>query len=110
MITQQHPLILLVEDHDSVRSALARLLRHEGYEVALADNGAQAFDQLRGGLRPCLILLDLTTPVMNGWEFRRRQLAEPELAGIPVVILTSAGNPVIAALEADGLPCLAEPL
>jgi two-component system response regulator MprA len=55
-------------------------------------HGGEALDQLAGGLFPCLIILDLMLPVVSGWEFRDRQLADPRFSGIPTVILSGATN------------------
>jgi CheY-like chemotaxis protein len=84
--------LLLVEDDADIRETLSDALGWEGYEVELAIHGRAALDRLAHGPRVDLILLDLMMPVMNGWEFRRHQLADPELAGIPVVVL-SASSP-----------------
>jgi CheY-like chemotaxis protein len=82
---------MVVEDDRGVRESLADALSFEGYEVIAAENGAAALRQLRDGARPCLILLDLMMPVMDGWTFRRVLLGEPALADIPVIIMTAAG-------------------
>jgi two-component system response regulator MprA len=81
--------ILLAEDNSDTRDAIAQVLSVEGYTVVTAVHGRQALDHLHGGLRPELILLDLMMPVMDGWEFRRVQLSEPTLAGIPVVLISA---------------------
>jgi CheY-like chemotaxis protein len=81
--------ILLAEDNSDTRDAIAQVLAVEGYTVVTAVHGRQALDHLHGGLRPSLILLDLMMPVMDGWEFRRVQLSEPSLAGIPVVLISA---------------------
>ena len=83
--------VLVVDDDLSVRTALKELFETEGYAVALAANGRAALNHLRGGLRPCVILLDLMMPVMDGWDFRAEQLADPELKDLPVFILTAVG-------------------
>jgi CheY-like chemotaxis protein len=83
------PSILVVEDDAGAREALSDILREEGFDVTQAANGREALDQLRDGMRPCVILLDLVMPVMDGWEFRQRQLSEATLAPIPVVVLTA---------------------
>ena len=84
--------ILIVEDDADLREALGEILRDEGYEVGIAAHGAKALELLRGDFqRPALILLDLTMPVMNGWQFRAEQRRDPGLSGIPVVVL-SAGD------------------
>jgi CheY-like chemotaxis protein len=81
--------ILLVEDDAGAREALSEILREEGFDVTAAANGREALERLRAGERPCVILLDLVMPVMDGWEFRQRQLREATLAPIPVVVLTA---------------------
>jgi CheY-like chemotaxis protein len=83
--------VLVVEDDELIRSALAEVLRTQGFLVQTAADGLQAITVLREAAeRPRLILLDLTMPVMDGWAFRAAQLADPELADIPVVILSAA--------------------
>src|SRR5262245_24952755 len=81
-------LVLVVDDQESTREAFALLLREVGYRVAMAGNGQEALDQLRVE-RPALILLDLVMPVMDGWQFRDAQRADPTLAEIPVVVCSS---------------------
>ena len=83
--------ILIVEDDADLREALSEVLRDEGYSVEGAGDGQEALDRLRRDPPPSLILLDLTMPVMNGWQFRAEQRQDPLLSGIPVVIL-SAGD------------------
>ncbi|HET9598274.1 MAG TPA: response regulator [Anaeromyxobacteraceae bacterium] len=84
--------VLIAEDDTDIRSALASILRSEGYRVVSACDGREALDLLRGGLRPDVILLDLMMPVMTGAEFRTAQLADPALAHIPVVVLSADGR------------------
>jgi CheY-like chemotaxis protein len=92
--------VLVVEDDVDIRDLVADILRLEGYSVEAVENGREALERLRSGPPPRVILLDLMMPVMNGWEFRTAQAQDPELAAIPVVILTGGGN---AAAAADGL-------
>jgi CheY-like chemotaxis protein len=80
--------ILLVEDDIDIREEVAEFLRDEGYEVAIAHNGCEALELLRAGERPCMILLDLMMPEMDGWTFRAEQLKDPMLADVPVVIVS----------------------
>ena len=84
--------VMIVEDDRDIRECMADALEVEGYSVALAANGREALDQLRDGVFPDLILLDLLMPVMSGWEFRQEQLADPLLSGIPIVVV-SASSP-----------------
>ncbi|HKA35807.1 MAG TPA: response regulator [Thermoanaerobaculia bacterium] len=81
--------VLVVDDDYAVLDAIKDVLEDEGYEVTLAANGLEALKELRRGDRPCLILLDLMMPVMNGWEFRREQLQDTTLAGIPTILITA---------------------
>jgi len=80
--------VLVVDDDADSRDTLADLLRAYGYEAVTAANGEEALAILREGEPPCLILLDLRMPVMSGWEFRRRQLADLDLASIPILVTT----------------------
>jgi CheY-like chemotaxis protein len=83
---------MIVEDDADTRSALASILRCEGYPVMSACDGREALELLRAGARPDVILLDLMMPVMSGADFRVAQLADPALADIPVVVLTAEGG------------------
>ena len=89
--------ILVVDDDADNRDTLADLLRAHGYDVATATNGETALAALRAGSPPCLILLDLRMPVMNGWEFRRQQLADPALAAIPILVTTGVAPGTVEA-------------
>ena len=82
------PLILVVEDHDSARTAVTRMLSSTGYDVAEAQNGSEALAQLAAGPRPDLILLDLMMPVMDGWEFMKRQRRDWHLCTIPTIVVS----------------------
>ena len=84
--------VLLVEDDPDIRSTIVDVLELEGYRVVTARNGQDALEQLRALQPPCLILLDLMMPGMNGWEFRQEQVRSEELASIPVVILSGDGS------------------
>ena len=101
-------LVLVVEDDDDTRDSLEELLGNEGYGVLAAANGAAALRLLRAAPRarkpPCdLVILDLMMPVMNGWDFRARQRADPALAGIPVLLMSAGGHlaSVSGELQAD---------
>lgn len=86
-----HHNILVVEDDLATREALALLLGAAGYGVTTADDGRAALEQLRHDPHPDLIVLDLMMPVMDGWEFRNEQLADPQLSDIPVIVCSAAG-------------------
>jgi CheY-like chemotaxis protein len=82
--------VLLVDDNFVTREALSQLLGGDGYRVTTAANGADAFRRLDGHEKPSVILLDLDMPVMDGPTFRRQQQENQDLAGVPVVLLSSA--------------------
>ena len=85
--------VLIVDDDADIRDTIEMLLVRHGFPVATACDGADALQKLGdGAARPGLILLDLMMPRMNGEEFRRSQLSRPELARIPVVVLSGAGR------------------
>jgi CheY-like chemotaxis protein len=93
--------ILVAEDDTNYRESLILFLQQRGYIVRTAVNGQEALNLLVAGPSPDLILLDLMMPVMDGWEVRRQQLANPSVARIPVVVLTAIG-------EAEQPDCLGD--
>lgn len=86
--------VLVVEDDEDIRAAIAEILEGEGYEVAIAANGSEALDELQHMPRPCLILLDLMMPVMNGHEFLACIREVPRMQAVPVLVLTAVSTEV----------------
>lgn len=86
--TKSVPPVLVVEDDREQRETLCAMLDLEGFGHAEAANGREALDYLNKSRDPCLVLLDLEMPVMNGWEFRVNQLADERHSHIPVVVVT----------------------
>ncbi len=86
--TDEH--ILVVEDDRDLRDSLCEALELEGYVAVCAENGQAALRHLATGARPCLILLDLMMPVMDGWTFREEMMKDASLATIPVIVMTAA--------------------
>ena len=82
------PRILLVEDNELSRDMLSRRLIRRGYDVLLATDGAQAVDVARSGA-PDVILMDMSLPVIDGWEATRRLKAADETRTIPIIALTA---------------------
>src|SRR5262245_1370406 len=82
------PRILLVEDNEMNRDMLSRRLIRKGFEVLLALDGAQGVEMARTQT-PDLILMDMSLPVMNGWEATRILKDEQQTCGIPVIALTA---------------------
>ena len=89
--------VLIVEDDADLREMMAQLLSLEGFQATAVANGREALEYLHEANAPQVILLDLMMPVMDGWEFRRKQQADPALASVPVIVLSAldqarAGN------------------
>jgi signal transduction histidine kinase len=93
--------LLLVEDDTSIRDALTDMLEDEGFAVVTAGNGQEALAELRRGPPPEVIVLDLMMPVMDGWEFRVVQRADPALAGIPLLAMSADLSAKARAIAAD---------
>lgn len=86
-----HSVVLVVEDEEESRESLRELLELEGYEVQTAVNGRDALDKL-AVIDPCIILLDLFMPIMDGWQVLEQLRADGRLARIKVVVTTSAAT------------------
>ena len=94
--------ILVVEDDLDLREAMCDALEQAGHRAVAARDGQEALRSLRADRSIRVVLLDLMMPVMTGWEFRAAQLADPTIAGIPVIVMTAAADlsrsPIDAAL------------
>ena len=95
------PTILIVEDDADTREMIGRFLELEGFAVETAANGRQALERLDAGASACVILLDLMMPVMDGWEFRRRQVSDDRFGQIPVIVFSAAGRDRMAQIQAN---------
>ena len=84
--------VLLVEDDNVIRESLREVLVEEGYTVATAQHGKEALLRLTE-LRPCVILLDLMMPVMDGWQVLEHLQQDSALASIPVVVVSASREP-----------------
>jgi two-component system, cell cycle response regulator DivK len=82
------PTILIVEDNEMNRDMLSRRLQRRGYEVLIATDGGEGLEAARGKL-PDLILMDMSLPVIDGWEATRQLKAEEATRKIPVIALTA---------------------
>jgi CheY-like chemotaxis protein len=97
--------ILIIDDDEGIREALAEILELSGYQVAVAADGQEGVELLEVGLEPSAIVLDLMMPRMDGWTFLDRLRHDPKHQGIPVVV-TSA----VAAESPPGADaCLQKP-
>ncbi len=82
------PRVLLVEDNEMNRDMLSRRLIKVGYEVAMAVDGAEGVAMAKAGPYD-IILMDMSLPVIDGWEATRQIRAEPALARVPIIALTA---------------------
>jgi len=83
--------VLIIEDNPVTREWVTAILQREGYQPILAGDAREALTLLRGGLRPCLIMLDMILPNADGWTFFAERPRYPEVAAIPVIIMTALG-------------------
>jgi CheY-like chemotaxis protein len=94
MLAVMHPpdaFILVVDDDEAIRESLVDLLEDRGHRVQVAANGRDALDIMRSST-PCMILLDLMMPVMDGWEFASLKAQDPRLSTIPICVVTAFGQ------------------
>ena len=95
------PRVLVVEDDEALASSICEALEDEGFATSRARDGHEALSRLRAAARagvsqlPAVILLDLMMPVLDGFGFRKRQLEDPELASIPVIVSSCVGERAI---------------
>ena len=82
------PRILLVEDQEMNRDMLSRRLTKRGYDIDIAVDGAEGIEKARSG-NPDLILMDMSLPVIDGWEATRTLKADAATSSIPVIALTA---------------------
>jgi CheY-like chemotaxis protein len=103
-------LLLLVEDDVEVAETLDDFLTDEGFRIVTARNGKEALARLRGGLRPSAILLDLVMPEMDGWQFRKEQVADETLRGIATIIFTAAPPQPESVLDMTDVEVMRKPI
>lgn len=98
--TEEQQSILIIEDDDGIRESLKTLLELESLRVFSAANGLEGLETLKNMPRPCLILLDLMMPVMDGWEFVDHIATDLNYSEIPIVALTAfSGSKMIRVNE-----------
>ncbi len=102
--------VLVVDDEPDLCETVQAILQLEGYDVVTSCDGVEALAQLRSGVHPCLILLDLMMPRMSGMQFRQEQLHDPALREIPVLAVTGGGEAALRKASALGLKALRKPL
>jgi CheY-like chemotaxis protein len=101
--------VLVVEDEPTLREVIAAYLEDSGYTVDQAENGVQALDEMHQ-TRPDVVVLDLLLPIMNAYELVPRMRSQPELAAIPVVLLSAAHDLPYATEQLQPRASLAKPV
>lgn len=99
--------VLVVDDDVDLRETLCDALQAAGHQTLSARHGAEALAILRSDRSVDMLVLDLMMPVMSGWELRERMLADPDLARIPVIVMTAAADLSRTPIAADAI--LAKP-
>ena len=92
--------VLIVDDDADIRAALSEVLRDEGFDTATAVDGEDALAWLRKNGRPCVIVLDMMMPVMNGAAFLDAVAALPDVARVPVVVMSAGRGPFAGEFDA----------
>lgn len=106
-----HRSVMVVEDDADALDAIATILEDAGYDVLRARNGREALQRLTACAGRCdLILLDLLMPVMNGWDFRRRQRETPAFADIPVFLMSAGAHLAVVRDELQAAGCVTKPV
>jgi len=82
-------MVLLVDDDEDLRDSIADLLRQRGYFVETAEDGHAALATIAAHRMPCVVLLDLVMPGMDGWKFLAVAQADPRMSSIPIVIASA---------------------
>jgi CheY-like chemotaxis protein len=95
--------VLIIEDEQDIREALAVLLESEGHDITTASNGVEGLEQARAH-RPDILLLDLMMPVMDGFRFLAEQRKDLAIAGVPVVAEPANKNETRAAEITGAFP------
>ncbi|MGE5243292.1 MAG: response regulator [Betaproteobacteria bacterium] len=107
--------VLIVEDDPDTREMLATLLSTEGFHAVAAEDGLEALHLLRtvrhrAPETPCLVLLDLKMPRLGGQEFRRAQLGDPIVAGVPIAVMSGATDAAERAQDLGAVATVSKPI
>lgn len=82
--------VLIIEDEFEIRNTTQKILQMKGFKVVTATNGQEGLEKLKTIEHPCIILLDLMMPVMDGWAFLENRKKDPGISSVPVIVLSAA--------------------
>jgi CheY-like chemotaxis protein len=105
---RQNHTVMVVDDDADIREVLAGALADEGFTVTTAGNGLEALEALQGTEPPCMILLDLMMPMMDGYQFLDVWRDDPCLHEIPVALITASSH--LDRRRLDGVPVFPKPI
>jgi len=105
--TEQADVVLIVDDDESIRETVQLALQMDNHTTALAAHGGEALDWLGRHGPPCLILLDLMMPFVDGWQVIEQLRSDDRLARVPVVVITAFNRDLGSAAS---LPILRKPI
>lgn len=94
--------VLVIEDAEEIRQILKLAIEMQGYSVIEASNGQEGLDMLENGTLPCLILLDLMMPVMDGWTFSEKISEDERLNKIPLFVVSAYSDRVKSVKHLNG--------
>ncbi len=112
IVTPKVGFVLIVDDDEDGRQAVSSLLESAGYRTAQAKDGRDALVFMQEAKdKPSLVLMDLMMPTMDGWQLRSRLRSDPDLAAIPIVIMTAHAGVLRAVSNASpDTPVLPKPI
>lgn len=103
--------VLIIDDDHAVRESVSGLLADEGFSPVGFADGVDVLAAVRVGLRPSVILLDISMPRMDGWDFRNAQRTDPALKDIPLAVVTASGfSEATIKLQFGDVPVLRKPM
>lgn len=102
--------VVIADDDAAIRDMLGQYLDEAGYRVATATNGAELLAHIQRETPPRLILLDLAMPGVDGWQYLHRRELDPQLASIPVVLISGYGDIARQAVASRNIECFSKPL
>lgn len=102
--------VLVVDDEDGIRQVMTRQLARSGFDVVAAASGQEGLDVLRADQSIRVVLLDMKMPTMDGWSFRRAQLADATIARVPAIVLTGVPLPSLLHEQLQAADYLLKPV